>query len=116
MSRLVPSDDLIGLESGLLTDMDNWEYAVGDFILINAYTEQNDTYGNPANPTATNHGPSASANIREEAACTHVGDGSGLVAAHQEAVDLHGAGGAVGVTHGGDSLGQSRNQPPDDGV
>ena len=47
---------------------DNWEYAVGDYILINAYTEQNDTYGNPANPTATNHGPSASANIREEAA------------------------------------------------
>ena len=47
---------------------DNWEYAVGDYILINAYTEQNDTYGDPANPTATNHGPSASANIREEAA------------------------------------------------
>ena len=53
---------------------DNWEYAVGDFILINAYTEQDDTYdddNNPATPeinTDTNHGPSASANDREAAA------------------------------------------------
>ena len=53
---------------------DNWEYAVGDYILINAYTNQNDTYdhdNNPATPeinTDTNHGPSASANVREEAA------------------------------------------------
>ncbi len=53
---------------------DNWEYAVGDFILINAYTEQDDTYDNDNNPatpeinTDTNHGPSASANDREAAA------------------------------------------------
>ena len=53
---------------------DNWEYAVGDFILINAYTNQNDTYDHDNNPgtaevnTATNHGTDASASIREEAA------------------------------------------------